>query len=551
MIDTLFDRVARFPPANDLAGSAVIARSATPLWTESDQRERPLLAGKVQNLRIAVKALNGVEVPAGSTFSFWKHVGRTTKRRGFAAGRELREGCVIPNIGGGLCQLSNALYDAALQAQFEIIERHAHTRVIAGSLAEQGRDATVFWNYVDLRFRSPSAFRIEAAMTADELKVTFRGTRVQQPILHQIVRRGGPEPNSCAVCEADCHRSVPNERSLAFRGKTAFVVDDFSKEFDDHLLQRRTRDDLLIAPLDGKRFRKPNYAWTTEGYGSYRQNAFITFRRAAAGRRAASQGRERQLKLLSGARDLADASARKLGYEHLELVVHQSLLPFLWLNGSLGGRVFDVLMPALPMDEIQRRLDAAARLHPESRTLSDFRADEQLVNAELEALQRARRVITPHTAVAELFNGKAELLPWHQPAVRAAAARNAARPLIVFPASTLGRKGCYELRDAMQNVDAELAVLGSELEGEDFWNGLSVRKGVPQDVFAADAVVLPAFIEHKPMRLLAAAAAGVPVIASKACGVRGVANVREIDAGEVEQLKQAIVQTVFDNKFRM
>ena len=103
----------------------------------------------------------------------------------------------------------------------------------------------------------------------------------------------------------------------------------------------------------------------------------------------------------------------------------------------------------------------------------------------------------------------------------------------------------------MQNVDAELAVLGSELEGEDFWNGLSVRKGVPQDVFAADAVVLPAFIEHKPMRLLAAAAAGVPVIASKACGVRGVANVREIDAGEVEQLKQAIVQTVFDNKFRM
>ena len=78
--------------------------------------------------------------------------------RGFVKGRELREGCIIPNVGGGLCQVSNALYDAALQAGHEIVERHAHTQVIAGSLAEQGRDATVFWNYVDLRFRSERPF---------------------------------------------------------------------------------------------------------------------------------------------------------------------------------------------------------------------------------------------------------------------------------------------------------------------------------------------------------------------------------------------------------
>ncbi len=88
-------------------------------------------------------------------FSFWRHVGRPTRGRGFADGRELREGCIVPSVGGGFCQLSNALYAAALDAGCEIVERHAHSRRVPGSMAEAGRDATVFWNYVDLRFRPP------------------------------------------------------------------------------------------------------------------------------------------------------------------------------------------------------------------------------------------------------------------------------------------------------------------------------------------------------------------------------------------------------------
>ena len=63
---------------------------------------------------------------------------------GFVAGRELREGCMVSSIGGGLCQLSNALYAAALEAGCEIVERHAHSKVVPGSLAERGLDATVF-----------------------------------------------------------------------------------------------------------------------------------------------------------------------------------------------------------------------------------------------------------------------------------------------------------------------------------------------------------------------------------------------------------------------
>lgn len=138
------------------------AEIRSPLWDETGAIEAALQQGKVQNLRRAVTKINQVLVPANQTFSFWAQIGRATKRGGFASGRLLREGCLMPAIGGGLCQLSNALYQAALDCDLEIVERYAHSRVVPGSASESGRDATVAWNYIDLRFRAIHDFCIEA-----------------------------------------------------------------------------------------------------------------------------------------------------------------------------------------------------------------------------------------------------------------------------------------------------------------------------------------------------------------------------------------------------
>ena len=151
----------------------VLGESVTPLWAETQANEEVLQRGKVHNLRVAVPCFDGVFVPAGAVLSFWRQVSWPGAWRGFVPGRELRLGCIVPTIGGGLCQLSNALYDAGLRAGFEIVERHAHTAVIAGTLAEQGRDATIFWNYVDLQMRSSAAFWIECRLTTDTLVVRF------------------------------------------------------------------------------------------------------------------------------------------------------------------------------------------------------------------------------------------------------------------------------------------------------------------------------------------------------------------------------------------
>ena len=540
-------KIRRFSFSNNLSDKPIVAESKTPLWTESEPAEQFLLAGKVQNLRLAVKRLNGLEISAGEVFSFWKCVGQASRLKGYVEGRELREGCIIPSIGGGLCQLSNALYDAALKANYEIIERHAHSQVIAGSLAEKGRDATVFWNYIDLRFKSQANFRIEARLGKDHLHIKFKSDARKNSFV-QITKgatNGNQKsellsPKSCATCGVEsCFRSLKTDAHLTF-GHTAFLVDEFSPEFDEYLQKTREAKDFLFVPLDGKRFKKANYAWTIDGYAKTKQSFPVTAERAYKSRKLAAQGAARQLNLLKMSERLAESYAKSLKYEATHLVVQQNLLPFLWQAGVLGGRTFDVLMTSLPMKNLQERLDFAALLHAESKTLGDFRADAQIIEAETEALQNAEKIITTHTAIAALFGKRAELLDWKMPTAKEITKIKNEKFTVVFPASTVGRKGCYELREAIKDLDVKLIVLGAELEGADFWRNIDWEKGGDNWIEKADLVVLPAFVEHKPRRLLQAVANRIPVVASKDCGLGNIANITSIEAGDVGRLQSEI-----------
>lgn len=543
--ENVFDpNIKRYNFNDKLKNAPVIAESKTPLWTESAAEEQFLLAGKIHNLRLAVKRLNNLEIPAGKVFSFWKNVGQASRIKGFVVGRELREGCIIPNVGGGLCQVSNALYDAALQAEFEIVERHAHTQIINGSLAEKGRDATVFWNYVDLRFCSPNSFRIEAFLGKEHLTVKFKSEKKAKNFVNigrfQTVSSPNSNPNSCATCGIEsCFRNLKPEKNIKF-GNTAFLADEFSPEFDKYIQNVRTEKDVLFVPLDGKRFRKANYKWNLEGFRKTNQSLFATLERSYKSRKLAAQGAARQENLLAMYERLAESYAKKLRYDNLHVVVTQNLLPFLWKSGVLGGRTFDVLMTALPMREIQKRLDYAFSLHPESSTLGDFRAVENLVEAESEALRNADKIITPHTEIASLFGAKAELLSWELPKAKKIKKADNKKITLAFPASTVGRKGCYELRQAIRGLDVRLITLGEFIEDADFWREFDVEKGGGNWLEIADLVVLPAFVEHKPRRILQAVSNKIPVIASNACGLGNNNGVISFEAGNVRNLRLLI-----------
>src|SRR5262245_4878570 len=285
----------RFGRGQAPTGDQVLAESSTPLSTSCDERETPFVAGKIQNLRIAIRQIDGLEVPADRVFSFWTQIGRPTRRRGYARGRELRQGCLIPTVGGGLCQLSNALYQCALQSGFEIIERHPHSQVIPGSAAEYGMDATVFWNYVDLRFKSSAAFRIEASLSGNHLVVRFKGNSVRQPAARALPllgrERSAHSPSSCASCGVlSCFRNEePTARNSAQR-RTAFLVDEYWPEFDDFIGSNKKAGDVIGIPLDGRLFRRARYSWNTAGFERVRTSTVVTLRRSLELRYTPPQG---------------------------------------------------------------------------------------------------------------------------------------------------------------------------------------------------------------------------------------------------------------------
>jgi hypothetical protein len=274
------------------------------------------------------------------------------------------------------------------------------------------------------------------------------------------------------------------------------------------------------------------------------QSFYVVARRSYSSRKLAAQGATRQRNLIENYKRLARSYARRLTFEHLHAVVQQELLPYLWLDGTLGGRTFDVLMTALPMYEIQSRLDLAFSLHPESRTLADFRADDALIRAEREALDNARMIVTPHSEIAGLFKDRAKLIDWEIPKRDARPSLKNAKPLVVFPATTVGRKGCYELRDALRGLDAQLLALGSKIESPDFWRGFELEENANDWLDRADLVVLPAHVEHKPRRLLLANAMGIPVIASKACGISHISGIEIVEAGDSAGLRAKIEETI-------
>ena len=191
----------------------ILMESISPLITTTDRRERPLLEGKIRNLRLACRQLqHGVLLP-GEIFSFSKQLGPPRESRGFVRGREVREGCVIPTVGGGLCQLSGSLLEVVSPFEFELLEHHRHTALPPDVSHSARRDATVFWNYVDLRFRSRTAVMFETYLTENELVVKLRGKIPQLPNWAQpaVSLSQVPKPSqpiqSCSTCgETECVR---------------------------------------------------------------------------------------------------------------------------------------------------------------------------------------------------------------------------------------------------------------------------------------------------------------------------------------------------------
>lgn len=127
--------------------NAAVLRARVTLALDGDE-------ASAANAQLAAKALDGLRVSAGEALSFNEAVGRRTEEAGYVRAAEPAYGLNAYGVGGGVCQVATALYQAALLAELDVTQRHAAAYPVP--YAEAGQEAAVSDQGLDLVIGNPT-----------------------------------------------------------------------------------------------------------------------------------------------------------------------------------------------------------------------------------------------------------------------------------------------------------------------------------------------------------------------------------------------------------
>lgn len=201
--------------ARDLAHLEVVLGSFSTPYTASK-------VDRTHNLELATKAVNGTVVMPGETFSTNQAIGKRDEARGFREAPIFVNGEITPQTGGGVCQIATTIYNAALLAGLPIVERHHHSMPVP--YADAGRDATVYWGQLDLRFRNDtgSPIVVLASMSGSRVYVRIVGKRSARRIVR--IERSGISSIPFEVIEKPDPTLEEGKRKVEEKGRKGIRV---------------------------------------------------------------------------------------------------------------------------------------------------------------------------------------------------------------------------------------------------------------------------------------------------------------------------------------
>ena len=202
---------------------------------------------RVNNVTLAAHYVNDIILNPGEVFSFNQTVGQRTAARGFREAPGFADGREVQMMGGGICQVSSAIYNSVIHAGLEVVERRAHGLPI--SYLPLGQDATVFWNYIDLRFRNNTDFpiRIESITEGRVHTLTLHGTKLDDTRI--TIERAVTTTTFNTIEQED--PSVPHGTTVVYqRGANGAIVYTFQRLYDGdgNLISRTPLDRSVYRP---------------------------------------------------------------------------------------------------------------------------------------------------------------------------------------------------------------------------------------------------------------------------------------------------------------
>ena len=151
-------------PIENEKQEVLIADASTPLLDKTNNR--------INNIKLAAKAIYGYSLKSGAVFSFNDVVGERTEKKGYMIAPVLLHNERTEDFGGGVCQVSTTLLGAAKSAGLEIIERHNHEKEVG--YVKEGEDAAVDYGNLDLKFKNNTESEITIYIDVNEDNVLAR-----------------------------------------------------------------------------------------------------------------------------------------------------------------------------------------------------------------------------------------------------------------------------------------------------------------------------------------------------------------------------------------
>jgi vancomycin resistance protein YoaR len=154
---------------------------------------------RIHNVQLVARLIDGKLIAPGATFSFNRATGERTAAKGFREAPVIINGEVTTGLGGGVCQVSTTVFNAAYEAGLKITTRTNHALYI--SHYPQGRDATVDYPDVDLRFvnDTPHWLLLRTFVGSSSLVVDLYGVPLHRRVVTEtrpLVETGAPPTKS-------------------------------------------------------------------------------------------------------------------------------------------------------------------------------------------------------------------------------------------------------------------------------------------------------------------------------------------------------------------
>lgn len=185
----------------------------------------PKCENRVNNIKVAASTTNDIILNKSIEFSFNNYVNNKEIKSQFKSAPVIINGKLKEGIGGGICQVSSTIYNAALYSGLEITNIKNHS--IPSAYISKGRDATVSTGSIDLKFKNNfnTPILIHNEVYEDRIVCTIYGNKEDKKSIEIVTEITKQLPNKVKV--KNSNKLYKGQREVFQKGRTGYKVNTF------------------------------------------------------------------------------------------------------------------------------------------------------------------------------------------------------------------------------------------------------------------------------------------------------------------------------------